>query len=101
MAPIYAFFKLVPVIESVDGHCCHIFQCAAPECKHKSRGVCQFLGKGDAKSMSNMRKHTKECWGDVVVASADNVKNAMEVWATTVKGTWDLQLITAAFERKG
>ena len=59
------------------------------------------MGKGDAKSTSNTRKHTKKCWGDVVVASADNMKNAMEVWATTVKGTLDLQLITAAFERKG
>jgi len=51
--------------------------------------------------MSDMRKHTKKCLGDVVVVSADNMKNAMEVWATTIKGTLDPQSITAAFERKG
>jgi hypothetical protein len=48
-----------------------------------------------------MRKHAKKCWGDVVVASADSVKNVTEVQATTIKGALDLQLITAAFKRKG
>ena len=83
-APIYAFFKPVPVIESVNGHCCHIFQCATSEYKHKSRGVHQFLDKGDAKSTSNMRKHDNKCRGDAFVASADNAKNMTKVWETTI-----------------
>ena len=77
------FFKPVPIIEFVDGHYCHTFQCTAPECKHKVRGVHWFLNKGDVKSTSNMRKHVKKCGGDMVVASVDSMKNAMEVWATT------------------
>ena len=48
-----------------------------------------------------MWKHTKKCWGDNVVASADKAKNANEVRATTVKGALDLQLITVVFKRKG
>src|SRR5882724_11461260 len=95
-----SFFKPVPIIKSVNCYHCHIFQCAAPQCKHKSRGVCWFLDKGDVKSVSNMRKHTKKCWGDTVVASEDKAKNAKEVWAMTVKGALDPQLITAALERK-
>ena len=56
-----------------------MFECAAPQCKHKSRGVHRFLDKGDAKLTSNMRKHTKKWWGDDVVVAADKVKNASEV----------------------
>jgi uncharacterized DUF497 family protein len=48
-----------------------------------------------------MRKHTKKCWGDDVVVAADKAKNVSKVRATTVKGTLDLQLIMAAFKRKG
>jgi hypothetical protein len=70
-------------------------------CKHKSRGVRRFLDKGDAKSMGNMQKHAKKCWGDDVVASADKANDANEVRRTTVKGSLDPQSITAAFERKG
>ena len=97
-APIYAFFKPIPNIEYIDGCHCHSFQCAAPECKHKSRGIQRFLDTGDAKSMSNMQKHAKKCWGDEVVTSADQVKNANEVRATMVKGALDPQSITAAFK---
>jgi len=48
-----------------------------------------------------MWKHAKRCWGDEVVTSADQAKNANEVWATTVKGALDPQSITAAFKQKG
>jgi hypothetical protein len=48
-----------------------------------------------------MRKHAKKCWGEEVVTSADNAKNANEVRATTVMGALNPQSITAAFERKG
>jgi hypothetical protein len=52
---------------------------------HKSRRVRRFLDKGDAKS----------------ITSADKVDNAAKVRRTTVQGALNLQLITAAFERKG
>jgi hypothetical protein len=48
-----------------------------------------------------MRKHAKKCWGDEVVMSADQAKNANEVQATMVKGALDPQSIMAAFERNG
>jgi len=63
--------------------------------------VRRFLDKGDARLTSNMRKHAKKCWGEEVVTSADNAKNANEVRATTVMGALNPQSITAAFERKG
>ena len=56
---------------------------------------------GDAKLTSNMQKHAKRCWGDEVVTSTDQAKNANEVWATMVKGALDPQSIMAAFEQKG
>ena len=95
------FFKPAPVVEYVEGCRCHAFQCLAPVCKHKSRGVRRFLDTGDVKSTSNMWKHVKRCWGDEVVASADKAKNANEVHAMTIKGFLDPKSITAAFERKG
>jgi hypothetical protein len=70
------------------------------ECLHKSRGVCRFLDKGDAKSTSNMRKHAKKCWGNDIIRSADNANNADEVHRTSIKGALNPQLIMAAFERK-
>jgi hypothetical protein len=71
---------------------------------HKLRGVRRFLDKGDAKSTSNMRKHTKKCWGPDIITSADKANDADDVRRTTVKGGLgglNPQLITAAFERKG
>ena len=100
-APIYAFFRPVPIIEYVDGRRSHVFQCAAHVCMHKARGVRRFLDKWDAKSTSNMCKHAKKCWGDMVVTSADSTKNANEVRAPTVMGALNPQLIMAAFEWKG
>ena len=101
MAPVYAFFKPIPNIKYIDSHCCHLFQCAALECKHKLRVLQRFLDMGDAKSTSNMWKHAKRCRGDEVVMSADQVKNVNVVQATTVKGTLDPQLIMVAFKQKG
>ena len=101
MAPIYAFFKPTPEVEYVDGRRSHVFQCTAKPCRQKSREVRRFLDKSDAKSMGNLQKHTKKCWGDDVVASADKAANANKVRQTTIKGFLDPQSITAAFERKG
>ena len=83
------------------GHRCHVFMCAAKPCMHKLRGVRQFLDKGDTKSTSNMRKHTKRCWGPDIIALADKADNTNEVRRTTIKGALNPQLIMAAFERKG
>ena len=98
MAPIYACFHPIPVVEYVEGRRCHVFQCAAKSCRYKSRGVRRYLDKSDAKSTGNMRKHARKCWGDEMVASVDSAKNTNEVHATTMKGILDLQSITAAFE---
>jgi len=99
--PVYAFFRPIPTIKYVDGLHSYMFQWAAFECMHKARGVCRFLDKEDEKSTSNMHKHAKKCWGDVVVMSTDSTKNANELWATTVMGTLNPQLIMAAFEWNG
>jgi hypothetical protein len=100
-APIYAFFWPVPLVENHEGRRCHTFMCAAKECLYKSRGVHRFLDKGDAKSTSNMQKHAKKCWGNDIIRSADKANNANEAHRTTIKGALNLQLIMAAFERKG
>jgi hypothetical protein len=39
--------------------------------------------------------------GEEVMVSTNKAKNVNEVWATTVKGTLDLQSIMVAFKRKG
>jgi len=67
----------------------------------RAQGVCRFLDKGDARLTSNMHKHAKKCWGEEVVTSADNAKNANKVWATMVMGALNPQSITAAFKQKG
>jgi hypothetical protein len=85
----------------MDGRRSHIFNCAAKMCRHKSRGVRRFLDKGDAKSTSNMRKHTKKCWGEEMVAAADKLHFAADVRATMLDGVLNPESITAAFERKG
>ncbi|KIM71996.1 hypothetical protein PILCRDRAFT_99421 [Piloderma croceum F 1598] len=49
-APIYAFFRPVLIVEYVEGHCCHTFQCAAKSCK---------LRGGKDKVTFSHRQHTK------------------------------------------
>ena len=100
-APIYAFFKTIPTIEYVEERRCHSFICAAKHCLHRSRAVRRYLDKRDANSTSNMRKHAKKCWGEDVVAAADNAKTADEVRDITVSGALNVQSITTAFARKG
>jgi hypothetical protein len=55
----------------------HEFECAATHCKGKGNGriVRCYLDTGDAKSISNLRKHAKICWGEDAVAAADGTKN--------------------------
>ena len=46
-------------------------------CKGKINGrmVCRYLDTGDAKSASNLCKHAKICWGEEVVAAADDTRD--------------------------
>jgi hypothetical protein len=78
--PIYVFFAPKPCIEYVNGHCVHIFQCAALQCKGKhSRDVRWFLDTGDARSTSGLQRHAKQCWGDETVNAADRTKDLAAV----------------------
>jgi hypothetical protein len=100
-APVYVFFAPRPSIEYVDGRRCHTFQCAAKPCKMRERIVRRFLDKGDAKSTGNLRKHARKCWGEDVVASADNAQSADDVRHVGQGGKLAPGLITAAFARAG
>lgn len=66
----------------VDGHPCHDFQCCAPHCKGKGDkpgSVRHYLDTGDRKSMSNLHKHAKICWGTDVVQDAIDSKAGLGV----------------------
>ncbi|KAH7923610.1 hypothetical protein BV22DRAFT_1015107, partial [Leucogyrophana mollusca] len=97
-SPVYAFFDPVPLIEYVNGRRSHVFKCSAKSCKKTVR--C-FLDKGDAGSTGNMQKHIKSCWGEDVLKTADQAKNADVARSTIVKELLGTGSITAAFERKG
>ena len=59
----------------------------------------RYLDTGDAKSMSNLRKHAKICWGEEAVAAADNTKNVGAAREALGKMRLVNGSITAAFER--
>ncbi|KAF8258098.1 hypothetical protein EI94DRAFT_1527355, partial [Lactarius quietus] len=69
-APIYAFFKPMPVVEYIDQCKAHVFECTAHSCHGR------FLDTGDAKSTSNLRRHAKLCWGEENVTMADDAHDA-------------------------
>ena len=52
-----------------------MFKCGAKKCHCRNRFVCQFLDKGDAKSMGNLHWHATKCWGEEAVAVADNMQD--------------------------
>ena len=61
--------------------------------------VRRYLDTGDAKSTSNLRKHTRLCWGVETVGEADETKNygaASEIIKLHKDGS-----ITDSFEWKG
>jgi hypothetical protein len=77
-SPLYAFFKLTPLIDHIDGHHAHVFECGVKHCKGKGRNgqyVWHFLNMGDATSMSNLHQHTKICWGEDAIKAADQTKD--------------------------
>lgn len=74
----------MPMIEYIDAHRAHVFECVARSCHSKNRLVHQFLDIGDAKSTSNLHQHVKVCWGEEAMAAANNtwgVKTAQDVLA--------------------
>ncbi|KAG1852959.1 hypothetical protein C8R48DRAFT_749732 [Suillus tomentosus] len=77
-SPVYAFFEPKPHIIEHDGCRAHQF-----------------------KSTGNMRKHVKLCWGDEVLQSADQAKDAQEVRTKIVGSILRSGSITTSFERKG
>ena len=96
------FFKPEPAIEYIHGCCAHVFECAAKPCKGRGgRHVRRYLDTGDAKSMGNLRKHAKVCWGEDAVAAADgmkDVKAAQEALGLMKNASGS---ITAVFNRIG
>ncbi|KIL55689.1 hypothetical protein M378DRAFT_50957, partial [Amanita muscaria Koide BX008] len=94
-SPVYAFFGLVPDIEYVDGRRSHVFKCLARSC---SKTIRRYLDKGDAKSTSNMWKHTRSCYGEDVVAQIAEAKD-IKTARKAVKGYIANGTITAAFEQ--
>ena len=105
-APIYAFFKPKPIIESIDGRRVHVFVCNAKACKAKGkfgRNVRRYLDTGDSKSTSNLRRHAKVCWGEETIASATSNRVDMHAARRILKGTSLMRdgSITAAFDRTG
>ncbi|KAH9955648.1 hypothetical protein BC827DRAFT_1100716, partial [Russula dissimulans] len=62
-APVYAFYDPIPAIEENCGCQCHVFKCTAVGCKQKVR---HFLDTNDKGSTSNLRSHSKKCWGKEV-----------------------------------
>ena len=56
-----------------------------------------YLDTGDAKSTGNLRKHAKVCWGEEMVAAADQTRH-VEAAREALKKRKDGS-ITEAFER--
>ncbi|KAH8978690.1 hypothetical protein EDB86DRAFT_2815721 [Lactarius hatsudake] len=97
---IYVFFKLTPLIEVINGHHVHVFECNMKHCIGKGNGrmVDQYLDTCDAKSTGNLRKHAKGCWGDEVVVAADVIKNVQAACDALEKVKSVDGSITAAFQ---
>ena len=95
-SPIYAFFKPNPSIEYKDRQRSHVFQCNAKGC---TKGICQFLDKGDALSTGNMRKHIKTCWGKEILDQVMQTKS-FNAARDAVKNYQSNGTITTTFEQK-
>ena len=91
-----------PAIETLNGRRAHVFSCIAESCKGKGKSprlVNRFVDKHDAKSMSNLRKHAKKCWGEDVVKAADETKDINLARGIVAKSGLGNPKITAMFER--
>ena len=103
--PIYAFFRPIPTIEHVNNRRAHVFECNAKQCKGKGRNdgrnIRRYLGTADAMSTSNLKRHTKGCWGEEMVEAASSVKDVHAACLVLAKPNLKDGSITAAFERVG
>ncbi|KAG1760964.1 hypothetical protein EDD22DRAFT_980398 [Suillus occidentalis] len=81
-SPVYAFFDPTPTIEMNGDRHAHVFKCMSKGCKVK---ICHFLDKKDTCSTGNMCKHVKACWGEEILQTADQARNAEEVCGKIVK----------------
>lgn len=106
-APIYVFFKPTVKVaylnnrKSGEEHKAHVFECAASQCRCRTRFVNRFLHTRDAKSTSNLRRHAQICWGTDTVAAADNTPNVQTARAALGARKEVDGSITASFERVG
>jgi len=75
-APIYAFFKPILAITYVDDRKAHVFECGASNCCSKTKFIRHYLYTSDAGSTSNLRRHTKICWGEEAVTAANATGSA-------------------------
>ncbi|KIL57330.1 hypothetical protein M378DRAFT_16332 [Amanita muscaria Koide BX008] len=75
-APVYGFYEPIPAIVKVNGRRCHVFACAAVGCGQKIK---RYLDKNDKCSTSNLRSHSKKCWGEEAFEKAHEVKDLAKI----------------------
>ncbi|KAG1769435.1 hypothetical protein EV702DRAFT_978763 [Suillus placidus] len=95
-SPVYAFYEPIPSIEYIGGWRSHVFQCMGKGCKQR---VQHYLNKGNAKSTSNMAKHTKSCWGPEAYDAAQDTKSAAAAREGVIKNLLKSSTITSSFKR--
>ncbi|KAF8264316.1 hypothetical protein EI94DRAFT_1593729, partial [Lactarius quietus] len=98
-APINAFFKPMLIVEYIDQHKAHVFECAAHSCHGRSRFVRRYLDTVDAKPTSNSRRHAKLCWGEETVTMADDAHDAKTACEALRHGKKVNGSIMSAFQR--
>jgi hypothetical protein len=101
-APIYAFFKPMPVVEYIEERRAHVFECGAKNCKGRGRFgrfVRRYLDTTDAKSTGNLRRHAKGCWGGETVEAAGETRDVHAARDVIAKSKPRDGSITEAFER--
>jgi hypothetical protein len=100
-APIYVFFRPLPLIQYIHNRKAHVFECAASQCHCRTRFVRRFLDTSDARSTSNLRRHAKLCWGDEAVEAADGTRD-IKAARTALQNLKTMNgSIMAAFQRVG
>ena len=95
---IYTIFHPLPCIETIEGRCVHVFECAALHCKGSTRGVRRFLDTGDSKSTGALHTHTKHCWDEETVKAAIAMKNLKDTWEIVERAPQRDSSLTATFE---
>lgn len=96
---MYAFFKLDPQMEYIDGRWAHTFQCANTSCKHTVR---RYLSSKDRSSTSNLRKHTRKCWGVEALDTMDHMTTVSRAKDSVEKyrRTQNLKVVFGAASKK-